>query len=165
VAEYSITPLSEENARELTTWQYDPPYDLYDLKPEDLTGLLNPDYGYHQVIDQKGILIGYCCFGLDAQVPGGDYQQNGPGVLDIGVGLRPDLTGRGRGITFVGAILDCGYAKYGPEVLRATIASFNQRSLRTFQCLGFEIQGSFIRESVNIQFYQLEKLVKEMRDG
>ena len=161
MAEYSISPLSEENAREITTWQYDPPYDLYDLGLEDMAGLLNPDYCYHQVMDPKGILVGFCCFGLDAQVPGGDYQQNESVVLDIGVGLRPDLTGQGRGTTFVGDILDYGYATYRPEVFRATIASFNQRSLTTFQMLGFVIQGSFKRELVDMKFYQLERSVSE----
>ena len=158
---YSISPLSEENAREITTWRYDPPYDLYDLDPEHMSGLLKIDYRYHQVIDLKGSLVGFCCFGLDAQVPGGDYHLGEPVVLDIGVGLRPDLTGQGRGTTFVGEILDYGHATYRPKVFRAAIASFNQRSLKTFQNLGFMMQGSFLRELVKIKFYQLERPVKE----
>jgi len=161
VPEYTISSLTEENAREITTWQYDPPYDLYDLGPEDLVGFLNPDYRYHQVMDLDGTLIGYCCFGMDAQVPGGDYRQNEPVVLDIGVGLNPELTGKGMGTFFVSVILEYGHATYNPEVFRVTIASFNQRSLKTFQKLGFVIQGSFTRELVDIKFYQLEKSVLE----
>jgi len=161
VAVYTISPLSVENAREITTWRYDPPYDLYDLDPEHMSGLLKIDYRYHQVIDLKGSLVGFCCFGLDAQVPGGDYHLGEPVVFDIGVGLRPDLTGQGRGTTFVDEILDYGHATYRPKVFRAAIASFNQRSLKTFQNLGFMMQGSFLRELVKIKFYQLEKPVKE----
>lgn len=161
MADYTISPLTEENAREITTWQYDPPYDLYDLGPKDLVGFLNPDYRYHQVLDLDGTLIGYCCFGMDAQVPGGEYRLNEPEVLDIGVGLKPELTGRGMGTIFVRVILDYGQATYNPKVFRATIASFNQRSLKTFQKLGFVSQGSFRRELVDIKFYQLEKSVLE----
>ena len=160
-AEYTISPLSEDNAREITRWRYDPPYDLYDLAPEHLSGFLNPVYRYHQVVDQKGTLVGYCCFGLDAQVPGGDYQQGEPQILDIGVGLKPQLTGHGRGTIFVGQILEYGQITYHPLDFRATIASFNQRSIKTFQNLGFIIQGSFMRELVNIKFYQLERPVME----
>ena len=72
-AEYNVFPVSEGNAREITTWRYNPPYDLYDLEPRHLAGLLNPDYRYHQVLEKNGGLVGYCCFGIDAQVPGGVY--------------------------------------------------------------------------------------------
>ena len=158
---YTISPLSEENAREITIWRYDPPYDLYDLALENLQGLLDPDFRYHQVVDPSGQLVGYCCFGLDAQVPGGDYRLIEPEVLDIGVGLNPKNTGRGQGVVFVKSVLDYGAVTYQPEIFRATIAGFNQRSLKTFQNLGFKIQSSFIRELVEIVFFQLERPVKE----
>ena len=51
--------------------------------------------------------------------------------------------------------------RFHPARFRVTIADFNQRSLKTFQKLGFRIQGSFIRELVDIHFFQLEKSVKE----
>lgn len=158
---YAISPLSEENALEITTWRYEEPYDLYDLNADDLSGLLNPEYRYHQVHDRNGTLIGYCCYGLDAQVPGGVYRQNEPEFLDIGVGLRPNLTGQGRGAAFVRAVMDYGAVTYQPEMFRASVASFNQRSLRTFQNLGFKVQSSFQPELIQIQFFQLERHVME----
>lgn len=156
--EYLISPLLEENAQKIITWRYDPPYDLYDLSGSDLPGLLNPDFHYHQVLDSNRELIGYCCFGPDAQVPGGEYLQNWPEVIDVGIGLRPDLTGQGFGTTFVGKILEFGLDTYQPERFRATIASFNQRSIKTFEKLCFIIKGSFIRDLIRIEFYQLEKI-------
>ncbi len=158
---YFIRPLSEENAREITTWRYDPPFDLYDLSPKYLSGFLNPDYYYHQVLDQNGDLMGYCCFGLDAQVPGGEYLINDPEILDIGVGLKPELTGAGRGHEFVSAILEYANERFHPACFQVTVADFNQRSLKTFQNLGFKIKSSFIRELVEIVFFQLERPVKE----
>jgi len=162
---YSISPLYEENARVITTWRYPEPYDLYDLNADDLSGFLNPEYRYHQVLDRNGSLIGYCCFGLDARVPGGKYPQNEPEYLDIGVGMKPSYTGQGRGADFVRAILDYGAEGYQPEMFRVTIASFNQRSLKTFQRLGFKIQSSFEREMIQIQFFQLERPVMEENYG
>ena len=160
-AEYTIFPLTENNAREITSWRYDPPYDLYDLEPRHLEGLLNPDYQYHQVLDAEGNLVGFCCFGIDAQVPGGEYDEKSYEVLDVGVGMRPELTGQGLGEMFVAEILDFGRTTYCPEEFRVTVAGFNKRSLKTFQKLGFMIQGSFIRELVILEFYQLVKPVKE----
>ena len=156
-AEYTISPLNEDNAREITTWRYSPPYDLYDLESRHLKGFLNPDYQYHQVLEKHGMLAGYCCFGIDAQVPGGVYLKNEPEILDIGVGLAPRLTGQGRGTAFVGEILKFGFNTYHPDIFRVSIASFNKRSLKTFQNLGFKIQGSFTREFLKVDFFQLER--------
>lgn len=165
MTEYQVHPITRDQAERIITWSYPPPYGVYDLSPDDLNGLLNPEYRYHQVMDQDGNLVGYCCYGLDAQVPGGEYSSGEPDVFDVGVGMHPNLTGQGRGATFVGAVLRYGEATYPLKAFRATIAVFNQRSLRTFQGLGFEIMGEFVRESGDMHFYQLEKIIKEEKDG
>jgi hypothetical protein len=36
-------------------------------------------------------VAGYACFGVEARVPG---LAERPGVLDVGVGMRPELTGQ-----------------------------------------------------------------------
>ena len=135
------------------------------MEPRHLEGLLNPDYRYHQVLEKNGSLAGYCCYGIDAQVPGGVYLKNEPEILDIGVGLAPRLTGQGRGTAFVGQILKFGFNTYHPDKFRVSVASFNKRSLKTFQNLGFKIQESFIRELVEIKFFQLERPIKEENNG
>ena len=154
---YTISPLSEENAREITTWRYEVPFDLYDLRMDNLSGFVNPEYRYYQVQDRRGNLVGYCCFGLDAQVPGGDYRLSEPHVLDVGVGLRPDLVGQGRGADFIGVILNFAETRYQPDNFRVTIADFNQRSQKTFQKHGFVESHKFIRELVELPFTQFEK--------
>ncbi len=165
MADYQIIPITREKAEEIIRWNYQTPYDIYDLSPEDLEGLMNPEYRYHHVLDLEGELVGYCCYGMDAQVPGGDFSCGEPEVLDVGVGMHPGLTGQGLGANFVGAVLDYGAVCYQPKVFRVTIADFNQRSLRTFQGLGFEIKGGFVRELVDIHFSQLEKLIMEDQNG
>ncbi len=158
---YTISPLSEENAREITTWRYDPPFDLYDLAPQYLSEFINPEYYYHQVLNEKGYLVGYCCYGLDAQVPGGEYLVNTPEVLDIGVGMKPNLTGAGRGHKFVSAILEYASERFTPSRFRVTVADFNHRSLKTFGKHGFKESHHFIRELAEIPFTQLERELEE----
>ena len=154
---YSIISITPEYAQQIVSWTYDPPYNLYDLASDDLSGLLNPDYRYHVVLNEEGELVGYCCFGEDARVPGGDFDQGEPGILDLGVGLSPDLTSQGFGKGFVNAILKYGSQTYKPEVFRVTVAAFNPRSLRTFRALGFKDKVSFTRTLLELEFIQLEK--------
>jgi RimJ/RimL family protein N-acetyltransferase len=161
MADYQIIPITRKQAEKIITWSYNPPYDVYDLTPEDLNVLLNPDYRYHLVLDHKGGLAGYCCYGLDAQVPGGDYSYGEPEVLDVGVGLVPDLTGQGFGSGFVGAILAYAWRVYRPDLFRVTVADFNQRSMNTFRKLGFEEKHYFVREIGQMPFTQLERKAYE----
>jgi RimJ/RimL family protein N-acetyltransferase len=134
---------------------------VYNLEPEDLDALMDPVYHYHQVLDLAGNLIGYCCFGADAQVPGGEYPQDGAKFLDIGVGMHPDLVGKGLGRGFVSAVLMYASNTYEPEYFRVTIANFNQRSLKTFRKLGFVNTVHFYRMPDGMHFTQLERKAYE----
>lgn len=157
MADYQIIPITREQAEMIITWSYQPPYGVYDLDPDDLNELLKPEYRYHHVLDQAGKLVGYCCYGIDAQVPGGDYSTGEPEVLDVGVGLRPELTGLGQGGKFVRAILEYGWRVFRPEIFRVTVADFNQRSMNTFRKLGFKEKHHFVRELGQLPFTQLER--------
>jgi len=159
--EYKISPITSEQAQKIISWHYDPPYGVYNLKPEDINGLLNPEYRYHQILANEDVLVGYCCYGLDAQVPGGNYHRGEPEILDVGVGLAPDLTGQGLGAGFVKAILAYAWKTFRPAVFRVTIADFNQRSMITFLNQGFEVSGHFIREIGKMPFTQLERKAHE----
>jgi ribosomal-protein-alanine N-acetyltransferase len=63
-------------------------------------------------------VAGYACFGREARVPG---LAERPKVLDVGVGMRPELTGEGRGRAFSRAVLAHGHAISGIGRLRAVM--------------------------------------------
>ncbi len=136
VPAYSFSPLDPEYAQEMATWRYPPPYDIYDGddSPAGLAYLLDPANQIHVVRDSRGNPVGYCSFGRDAQVPGGQY---GPGYLDLGIGLHPDWTGRGLGAGVIQAMMAFGRRQFGARAFRATIATFNLRSQAAFRRAGF----------------------------
>ncbi|MEO1126182.1 MAG: GNAT family N-acetyltransferase [Cyanobacteria bacterium J06639_16] len=146
-------PLDKNHALALLTWQYEPPYEGYNFSPktieDDLTYLLNPRNAFYAILNPDGELEGYCSFGADGQVPGGSYP---PGALDIGMGIRPDLTGQKRGVQYAQAVVQYGRACYGASILRVTIAAFNQRAQRVWQKLGFEPVGTFMKRGSQDQF-------------
>jgi ribosomal-protein-alanine N-acetyltransferase len=143
--ELSIGPMTPAAARDASRWHYEAPYSIYDSTPETYELFLDPRHRYYALRDTAGELVGFCCFGADARVPGGRYRVEEREILDIGVGMRPERTGQGLGRPFLAAILDFARERFAPLVFRATIAEFNQRSARTFAGLGFAPVQRFAR--------------------
>ena len=138
--------LEREHALAILTWRYTFPYDYYnfdaDAIQEDLPYLLDSKNAFFAILNLQGELEGYCSFGLDGQVPGGDYSAE---ALDIGIGIRPDLVGHGRGKQYAQAVVRYGVNQYGAQRLRVTIAKFNKRAQRVWKQLGFEQVEKFIK--------------------
>ena len=144
--DYHFTPITDFEARTVLSWRYpflESPFDLDDLD-DDIAALLAPAYHYFAARNHDGELVGFCCFGEDAQVPGGDYALP---ALDVGMGLRPDLTGRGLSHDFFQAVLAWGVALFAPECYRATVAAINVRSQGMVARAGFLITQRFHAQS------------------
>lgn len=136
MSELTIRPLTEADIRDLAAWRYPPPYDGYSIRQpvdEAVAYFLLPETQGH-AIDRDGVLAGFCTFGADARVPGGDY--SGPG-LDIGMGIRPSMTGRGLGAGFVEAVTAFARRQLGAGRLRVSIAAENERAMRVWSRAGF----------------------------
>ena len=128
--------MSQRQAHAVAAWRYDPPYDFYDAAadPEDLAELLDPvqrDGRYFAVLDDPGGLVGFFVF-----------KQEGD-VVEVGLGLRPDLTGRGLGLPFLLAGLEFARGRYAPIRFRLAVAAFNQRAIRVYESAGFKRGESY----------------------
>lgn len=147
-----LTPMDTDAAYLVAAWRYPPPYDFYNLLDalDDLVAFLcNPDHGYYQLRDTAGDLVAFCCFGKEGRVPGGDYHIP---ALDIGIGVRPDLTGQGQGMHYLQAVIDYAQQHFAPPALRLTVAAFNQRAIRLYQRAGFVEIQRFIPPNMGRQF-------------
>ena len=136
--------MTAPDAEEISRWCYPEPYATYGGDPSSVPGLLDPRYNYHAVTGPDGELVGYFCFGADATVPAGRrlglYDDD---ALDVGLGMRPDLTGRGLGPDFVRAGLRFAQRAYSPPAFRLTVAAFNKRAIKVYEAVGFEVTHSF----------------------
>ncbi|MBE2220005.1 MAG: GNAT family N-acetyltransferase [Anaerolineae bacterium] len=142
----SIQPLTEPQIREFIGWNYDDPYAIYAMNDENEAAQVaffsNPVNGYFAIVAETGSLLGFCNFGADAQVPGGDYSKE---AIDVGIGMRPDLTGQGQGADYAQVVFDFARHHYANQPLRATIAEFNKRAQRVCEKHGFEVVDRFER--------------------
>lgn len=141
-----FAPMDAAGARIVAGWQYEAPYDLYshdvDKVEETVRYYSDPVHHYYTARSAEGELLGFFCFGQEARVPGGNYE--GSDVVDVGIGLRPDLTGRGMGHAFIAAVIGFARRQFSPRYLRATVADFNKRSRRAFEKHGFVPIQAFV---------------------
>jgi RimJ/RimL family protein N-acetyltransferase len=154
----SYLPAEKQHARAFVNWQYEPPYDIYNCPPEEIGDAvhynIDPVNNVYAMLDQNEELIGYCSYGRDAQIPDGDYSEE---AMDIGMMIKPELTGQGLGAKFAEDVINNGVGKYAPKKLRVTIAAFNKRARRVWEKNGFQQSQNFIRESDGMEFVILEK--------
>jgi ribosomal-protein-alanine N-acetyltransferase len=127
-----VRPLSDADALAISAWRYPGPYSTYNVAE-----MYSSERGVWAV-DRGSELVGYCCFGPEARVPGVDEQE---GTLDVGYGMDPELVGRGFGRSFVGAILDFALAEFAPKRFRLLILGWNQRSAKVARALAFQEEG------------------------
>ncbi len=156
--EVTFEAMDSAAAREILTWEYDPPYDIYNLTSSSqrsaLDSFLDSANRYFRIERGEGELIGFCCFGPEARVPGGEYS---PDQLDIGLGLRPDLTGRGLGPVIIGRVCEFARQRFGAREFRVTIAAFNRRARRAWEKAGFRFRREFARAWDGEPFVQLSR--------
>ena len=127
--ELRIGEASPETHQLVATWRYPAPYDFYD---GDVEPVLNPER-FFEARDELGELIGFY------------YFEPKPPVLDYGLGLRPDLTGKGRGLEFFLAGLEFGRDRYRPTHIVLHVAAFNERARRVYERGGFRVVSSHVR--------------------
>lgn len=125
----SCQALSEAHALTILGWEYPEPYAAYNMgpaSPEEVRRLLDPARGYYGLLQKPDQLVAYLCLGADARVAGWAYDDS---ALDLGMGLRPDLVGRGWGLECLRAALGFIGQRGSPARVRATVAVWNKRAL------------------------------------
>jgi [ribosomal protein S18]-alanine N-acetyltransferase len=132
--------MAQADAEAVAGWRYPEPFSFYDWMADeyDLAELLDADLrgeAYFAVEDDEGQLVGYFSFKPEGR------------TLVVGLGLRPDLTGRGLGGGFFAAGLDYGRERFAPERFSLAVATFNERAIKVYERAGFERARVYMHET------------------
>lgn len=142
---YIIKLMEKKEAIEISKWEYEEPYSIYNMdgSQEVIAELL--DGSYYVVKNEKKEVFGYFCFGINAQVPAGNQYNvyHKKDVIDIGLGMKPDFTGQGKGVEFFRKGIEFTKKKFLTSKIRLTVANFNKRAIKTYENVGFEKDNTF----------------------
>jgi [ribosomal protein S18]-alanine N-acetyltransferase len=142
----TIAPASAESLAEIGTWRYDPPYDFYD---GDSDPVLNPER-FYEAVDEDGGLAGFF------------YFEEKVDALEIGLGLRTGLTGRGLGLEFLRAGMEFAHRRFQPGRIILNVAAFNERAIKVYERAGFQKTGRHRRYFERwgaVEFVEMEEVV------
>ena len=137
---YLFRQMDDADAHEVSGWRYEPPYDFYDAAadPDDLAELLDPERRrgvYFSALDAERVLVGFFQF------------EKTDGTVNVGLGLRPGLTGMGLGEEFVLSGLAFARERYAPERFTLSVATFNRRAIGAYERAGFRRGEVYLHET------------------
>jgi [ribosomal protein S18]-alanine N-acetyltransferase len=122
--------MTAADARAVAAWRYPGEYAFYDADADadDLAELLNPAEWGHRYFaadeEARHELAGFLVVKLSGR------------VAEIGLGLRPGLTGLGLGESFLGDCLRFAET-LGAQSYTLAVAAFNQRAITVYERAGF----------------------------
>lgn len=163
--EYSFSLVTPADVAQMAGWRYEGPYSIYsmggdledpDEDPSEMLDRRSPSYA---VRDAAGALVGFFVYGSAAEPwnhPVPTLYPNRARMLAIGLGMRPNLTGRGFGTAFVRAGLAFACAQFMPASLRLYVYPWNSRAIRVYEHAGFTATGTLSMGSAQGQRVFLE---------
>jgi [ribosomal protein S18]-alanine N-acetyltransferase len=133
--------MTQADAEAIASWHYPEPFSFYDwtADEDDLAELLDPAARgdrYRAVDDLDAELVGYFSF-----------KPADPGTILVGLGLRPDHTGRGLGGAFLEAGLNDARATYKPDLFTLAVATFNRRAITIYERGGFTATRTYMHRT------------------
>ena len=155
---FTVRPFRQADAEQIAQWHYEGQYAFYDMEndQDDLAELMDPlrwANTYYAVVDSEGSLVGFFCF-----------HQEGLS-LEIGLGMRPDLTGRGLGLSLLETGLEFARQCFSVRTWRLSVAAFNQRAIALYAKAGFKPIRSYKNHTNGGVFDFLEMAREAQREA
>ncbi|MGN1143175.1 MAG: GNAT family N-acetyltransferase [Anaerovoracaceae bacterium] len=155
---YRIISMRTEDARMIAEWKYPGIYSIYSMQndPETIAELMNGEY--YACMDEERRLMGYFCAGQSARIPAQRpyidlHSESAFQWIDIGLGMRPELCGKGIGGGFMSAGMDYIRGQNPGCRLRLVVACFNRRAIALYEKMGFHIRETVTHSLSGREFF------------
>ena len=153
--ELQITAMTTEFARQISSWKYEGIYSMYDHNEEDIKNLM--DGTHYACTDASGGLVGYFCYGAQAQIPTVEANIYDVNFLDIGLGLAPKLCGQNLGLPFLYKGLEYAHSNFEATNFRLSVAKQNERAIKVYKRAGFKTSQDVTHAKTNDKFVVMKR--------
>lgn len=152
--ELTVRYLQEEDKKQICRWKYEGQYAVYDLPPyEEMRsgklGFANPSREQNYLaFFEKEMLVGF------VNILEEDRE------VFIGIGVNPELCGRGYGRRILQHAYRISKERYPDKPLYLEVRTWNKRAVRCYQSAGFQIDGEAFEQTTGIGkglFYRMIK--------
>lgn len=150
---YKVEPMTESMAREICGWEYLNEYSSYnyprwaDLCEQNWTiaNTEKRERQFHSVLDNTNDLIGYVRIFTNL------------GRIEIGLGMKPNLCGKGNGNRFMNTIIQYIKQIYPDSEIILNVRNWNIRAIKCYEKAGFKILRKYYRDTHMIkgEFYEM----------
>ncbi|MBN8191293.1 GNAT family N-acetyltransferase [Bacillus sp. NTK074B] len=148
---FTFQIMSREQAEHIANkWKYEGKYTSYDMSADedDLAEFLDERQRGSSVysVFQDGEMVGFYSFHLLKDE-----------TVDIGLGMRPSITGKGKGQQFTEAGSEFARTQYSAGSFSLSVATFNERAIKVYTIVGFHPLETFIQHT-NGSSYEFLKM-------
>ncbi|WP_404450953.1 GNAT family N-acetyltransferase [Virgibacillus necropolis] len=152
---YKFAKMNQQEAENIAyNWHYAGEYAFYDIQAdeEDFNEFIDPEQRGDKifVVMEEDEIVGFFSF-----------NQTSPTTIDIGLGMRPNLTGNGNGLAFLEAGLAFARSEFNPEIFTLSVATFNQRAINVYKNAGF-VEIEIFMQKTNGGNYEFVKMKKKV---
>lgn len=140
VLSFEIHTMTEQEAEAVCGWIYEPPYDIYGWMPWEDMKKLGIEFGDPELRAQQYVTAhrGGVFWGFAQLFPLG-------GTTRLGIGMRPDLCGRGTGALLVRAAAEEALRRIPGQEIDLEVLTWNQRAISAYRKAGFAITDLYER--------------------
>lgn len=141
---FKISDLTESSAEQICSWKYEGIYSIYNYPSWKI--VVKQKWGisikakrekeFVSVVDNFHVLCAYIRFIEDK-----DH-------ITVGLGLRPDLCGRGLGDEFMKLVIAESLRRYGKKKIILEVREFNKRAIRCYEKAGFKIIDAYAKDTL-----------------
>ncbi len=140
---FRFTGMSEQHAQSICEWRYEPPYDLFHFQPWETMKRTNIEFGDADIRARQYV----SAFLDDGELAA--YVQLFPltGVTRLGMGLRPDLCGKGFGSILAREAALLAKSRRPHDEVDLEVHAWNTRAIKAYRKAGFEIADTYSKDT------------------
>ncbi len=131
---FEIRKMKQHEAMDIANnWKYNDKYAFYDMTEdiedyEEIVSESKRGDKYYSVINGNSLYGFFCIFKNETSI-------------EIGLGMKPEYTGMGKGLEFVNMILKYVKTNYKAKTIFLYVVSFNVRAIKVYERAGFCTKG------------------------